>query len=320
MKLRPGHQFFWESRMGENHLFTAQLRRAAFAGACLEKEAKRKRKLGFRRLGMIVRSRRILFQTALLTSSRTKGALKTMAITTSSRSKQQRKMAPSRSDSDESARDELILGHLGYVKHILNKLLNQLPAGVDAENLESAGIVGLIEAATQYDPERRVEFRTFSYQRIRGAILDELRRNCPLSQQMLQKIAHLRQVRLSIQGPVTIEELSKAADMSLAEVSRCMQGARLTRPEGWNDSVRVQGHIGDNQDVAPVEQQEMQQVLADGIETLPDQMRIAVALHYNEGLKLKEVGNVLGLSESRVSRILDAARTRLRDYAAGRGY
>lgn len=243
-----------------------------------------------------------------------------MATTTRRRIKQRSTTTESRSVSNDSARDELILGHLGYVKHILNKLLNQLPAGVDAENLESAGIVGLIEAATQYDPERKVEFRTFSYQRIRGAILDELRRNCPLSQQMLQKIAHLRQVRLSIQGPVSIEMLAIAADMPVAEVSKCMQGARLTRPEGWNDSVRVQGHIGDNHDIEPVERQEMQQVLADGIETLPDQMRIAVALHYNEGLKLKEVGNVLGLSESRVSRILDAARTKLRDYAVGRGY
>ena len=61
-------------------------------------------------------------------------------------------------------------------------------------------------------------------------------------------------------------------------------------------------------------------ILADGIEALPEQMRIAVALHYNEGLKLKEVGEGLGLSESRVSRILDAARHRLRDYAQQRGY
>ena len=64
----------------------------------------------------------------------------------------------------------------------------------------------------------------------------------------------------------------------------------------------------------------MVSILADGIEALPEQMRIAVALHYNEGLKLKEVGEVLGLSESRVSRILDAARNRLRDYAHQRGY
>ena len=74
------------------------------------------------------------------------------------------------------------------------------------------------------------------------------------------------------------------------------------------------------EDSSTVEQEEMKSVLADGIESLPTQMRNAIALHYNEGLKLKEVGQVLGLSESRVSRILDAARVRLRDYAKQCGY
>ena len=218
------------------------------------------------------------------------------------------------------SRDELVLSHLGYVKHILGKLLNQLPPGVDAENLESAGVLGLIEAASQFEANRNVEFRTFSYQRIRGAILDELRRNCPLSQQMLQKIAYLRQIRSGLQGSVTIEELAFAAEMPVADVAQCLQSSRLTQPETWCDSVRVRGHIGDNENATSVEQAEMRSVLADGIEALPSQMRIAVALHYNEGLKLKEVGQVLGLSESRVSRILDAARTRLRDHAKQSGY
>ena len=227
---------------------------------------------------------------------------------------------PESSSESDCVRDELILANLGYVKHILNKLLQQLPSGVDADNLESAGILGLIEAASQFDSTRKVEFRTFSYQRIRGAILDELRRNCPLSQQMLQKISHLRQVRAGIQGNVSVEELATASDMPVDEVTRCIQGARLTRPECWNDSVRVRGHIGDNDNLHAMEQDEMQLVLADGIESLPDQMRIAIALHYNEGLKLREVGDVLGLSESRVSRILDAARLRLQEYAKSQGY
>ncbi len=137
---------------------------------------------------------------------------------------------------------------------------------------------------------------------------------------MLQKISHLRRVRSSIQGSVTIEELAVAADMQVEEVANCLQGARLTQPESWCDSVRVRGHIGDNEESSTVEQEEMKSVLADGIESLPDQMRNALALHYNEGLKLKEVGQVLGLSESRVSRILDAARVRLRYYAKQCGY
>ncbi|HIE98443.1 MAG TPA: sigma-70 family RNA polymerase sigma factor [Planctomycetes bacterium] len=220
----------------------------------------------------------------------------------------------------DDARDQLILDNLGYVKHILGKLLHQLPRGVDAENLESAGVLGLIEAASQYDPSRNVEFRTFSYRRIRGAILDELRRNCPLSQQMLQKITILRQLRSQFQGAVSVEQLADASGMSIREVNDCIQGFRLTRPDSWSDAVRVSGHVGDNDNSGELETAEMQQVLADGIESLPDKMRIAIALHYNEGLKLKEVGDVLNLSESRVSRMLDAARTRLQEYAQRRGY
>ena len=108
--------------------------------------------------------------------------------------------------------------------------------------------------------------------------------------------------------------------MPVQEVSECIQGSRLTRPDSWSDAVRVRGHIGDNDSPGELETAEMQQVLADGIESLPDKMRIAVALHYNEGLKLKEVGEVLNLSESRVSRMLDGARTRLQEYARRRGY
>lgn len=227
---------------------------------------------------------------------------------------------PPPADVSNADRDRLIMDHLGYVDHILAKMLNQLPRRVDAQNLESAGVLGLIEAAAQFDPTRKVEFKSFSYQRIRGAILDELRRNCPLSQQMLQKIAYLRQVRSEFEGSVSVEDLAAAAGMSVGEVTRCIQSSRLTRPDTWNDSVRIRGHIGDNDNATDLEKQEMQRVLADGIEQLPPKMRMAVALHYNEELKLKEVGDVMGLSESRVSRILDAARTRLREYAETRGY
>lgn len=219
-----------------------------------------------------------------------------------------------------SKRDQLVLDHMDFVQHILGKLLSQLPRGVDAQNLESAGVLGLIEAAAQFDPARKVEFRTFSYQRIRGAILDELRRTCPLSQQMLQKISHLREIRSRLHENASIEELAEASGFTTSEVTRCIQAAKLAHPRNFCESVRVRGHLGDNDAVPRMEREEMKEVLADGIEQLPDQMRIAIALHYNEGLKLREVGDVLGLSESRISRVLDAARTRLKEYAAKRGY
>jgi RNA polymerase sigma factor for flagellar operon FliA len=230
-------------------------------------------------------------------------------ITTSTKHRQ--------STTEKSIRDDLIVGHLGYVKHILKRLLAQLPPRVDAENLESAGVVGLIEAANQFDPGRDVEFRTFAYQRIRGAILDELRRNCPLSQQMLQRISFIRQVREQLDSSATVEQLADISGLPVEQVAECLAAARLTRPESWNESVH--GESFRNPETVDIsEQQEMRQVLADGIETLPDTMRIAISLHYMEGLKLREVGNILGLSESRVCRIVNTARDRLKDYARQR--
>ncbi len=215
------------------------------------------------------------------------------------------------------ATDELILSHLGYVRHILNRLLAQLPPRVDAENLESAGVLGLIEAARQFDADRDVEFRTFAYQRIRGAILDELRRNCPLSQQMLQRIALLRRAREQVGPGATVEQLAEASGLPVEQVTDCLTAARLTRPESWNEAVHSQASVPDGGE-QETERAEMQQVLADGIETLPDTMRLAVSLHYLEGLKLREVGAVLGLSESRVCRIVNSARDRLKDYVRHR--
>ncbi len=227
---------------------------------------------------------------------------------------------PGSAELTDAARNDLVLEHLGYVRHILSKLAMQLPYGIDTENLESAGVLGLIEASGQFDPTRNVEFKTFSYQRIRGAILDELRRNCPLSQQMLQKIAFLRDRREQLHEPLTVEELAEEAEMPAEEVSDCIQASRLARPESFDESLAAFERVLPDESQVSVEQEEMKQVLADGIESLPDTMRIAVTLHYSENLKLREVGEVLGLSESRVSRIVNAAKDRLRDYAKSRGY
>src|SRR5690349_24935646 len=91
----------------------------------------------------------------------------------------------------QSQRDRLILSHLGLVRHVAGKLLAQLPPGLDAENLEAAGILGLVEAAAHYDPARGTQFNTYAYPRIRGAILDELRRNSPPPQQVLEDAARV---------------------------------------------------------------------------------------------------------------------------------
>src|SRR5438132_1518967 len=100
---------------------------------------------------------------------------------------------------------------------------------MDVENLEAAGTLGLVEAANHFDPDRGVQFKTYAYTRIRGAVLDELRRNCPLPQPMLQRAAKVRQAYEELQQPVTLEALATATQLSADEVADCLAALRLTR-------------------------------------------------------------------------------------------
>ncbi len=220
-----------------------------------------------------------------------------------------------------SERDELVVEHLGYVRHILRRIVANLPESVDVENLESAGILGLVEAAHQFDDGRGVAFKTFAYQRIRSAIIDELRRNCPLPQQMLQQIAVLKKAHEDLEPPVTPEMLARATHMSVAQVEKCLEALRLTRPGVWDDSLAMASdcRTDHSRPDAHVEHEETKRVLADSIEQLPQQERIVVTLYYLEDLRLKEIGKVLKLSESRVSRILAKAEFRLKEYVRIRG-
>jgi RNA polymerase sigma factor for flagellar operon FliA len=212
-------------------------------------------------------------------------------------------------------RDALILEHLAFVRHILGRMISRLPAGADRENLESAGICGLVEAAGQFDAARGVSFTTYAYPRIRGAILDELRRNCPLPQHMLERWGRIRDAYAALETEATPEALAERTGLGLTEVEECLRAIQLTRPDSWYEELgdRV---ADDEERTAPdqrLDVEEQTQALAAAIEELPRQMRLAVTLYYREELRLKEIGEVLGLSESRVSRILSRAQLQLRE-------
>lgn len=211
-------------------------------------------------------------------------------------------------------RDRLILEHLSYVRHILGKMLGTLPDHVDNENLESAGILGLVEAAGQFDPSRGIAFTTYAYQRIRGAILDELRRNCPVPQTILQHWGLIRDASSRMQPPLTSEKLAESTKLTVQEVETCLSAMRLTRPENWTDELAEVAVAGDRQaDVdAGSDRSDEKQILADAIEQLPERMRLAVTMYYLEDMRMKEIGEVLGLSESRVSRLLASAELQLK--------
>ncbi len=221
----------------------------------------------------------------------------------------------------QTRRNELIESHLGLVRHILGKLVAQLPSGVDVENLESAGVLGLVEAANKFDPERGIKFETYAYTRVRGAILDELRRNCPLPQHVLEKVAKVRRAGESLPPGATVDEVAAAAGLSRDEVADSLTAMRLTRMASRDSGGDpLDAHVADRSEPpdALAERAEQKRLLADAIEALPERERLVVTLYHMEDLRLKEIGQLLDLSESRVSRLLSAAQLALREYIRAR--
>lgn len=218
------------------------------------------------------------------------------------------------------SRDDLIVANLSLVRHTLSRLLAQLPPGLDVDNLESAGTLGLVEAATRFDPTRGVKFETYAAWRIRGAILDELRRNCPLPQHLLEKIAKVRQAYRELPAPATVDALSAACGLTADEVSDCLAAMRMARSVSWENlaqSRQAQVTASDTVDAAEMEDQKT--LLAQGIGELSERERLVVTLYYLEELRLKEIGQVLQLSESRVSRLLSTALFHLGEYMQQHG-
>ncbi len=210
--------------------------------------------------------------------------------------------------------DPLVVENMDFVRHILGRLLVELPTGVDEENLLSAGTLGLIEAARGFDPDRGVAFRTFAYRRIRGAIIDELRRNCPLPQRVLENLSLVRSARMQLMPPATAEEIANHTGLSVAEVQECVEASRLTAPHAWGaeEDSSYRGHRSVRPELT-LELAEAREQLTRALERLPERERMTLTLYYLEGLRLKEIGEVLELSESRVSRILSKSEECLRD-------
>ena len=221
-----------------------------------------------------------------------------------------------RQASKQLDRDQLILDNLAYVRKILSTLTAGLPPNYDRENLEQAGMVGLVETARSFDPSRGVAFRTFAYPRIRGAIVDEMRKNSPVPQQMLEVISQLKKAYEQLHSPVTPEILAEKTGLPLKKVQQGLEAMRFIKPQEWNDlycTIHASWKDDPDRPEAELESRETRKVVADCIEKLPDQERLVLTLYFAEDLTLAEIGQVIDLSESRVSRILASAKFRLKE-------
>ncbi|MEM7454615.1 MAG: sigma-70 family RNA polymerase sigma factor [Planctomycetota bacterium] len=217
--------------------------------------------------------------------------------------------------------DNLVLDNVGYVGRILSTMAVYVRSEEARENLQAAGILGLVEAANKYEPSKGTAFRTFAFPRIRGAIIDELRKLTPVSQRVLGQISLLRKAHENLEPPVTAEQLSKHTGLELEDVYQTLEAMRFIDPQDWNDLHSV---VHGSWTTAPddpareAERNEMKELLAEGISQLPERERLVISLYYTEELNLAEIGAVIDLSESRVSRILAGARFKIGEFLRSR--
>src|SRR5688572_28862404 len=217
------------------------------------------------------------------------------------------------------------------VKRIAHHMMASLPPSVEIDDVIQSGMMGLLDAARRYQVAEGAQFETYAVQRIRGAMLDGLRQ-CDWLPRGVRR--NLRQVEKMIsrleqeQGRAPTEaELAKALDMSLADYQTLLQEARGYQIVSYEDFSAdeedsfLERHAtgGDGDPLEVLEERSLRESLIAGIDALPEREKTVMGLYYEQELNLREIGEVLGVSESRVCQIHTQAiarlRVRLRDTA-----
>jgi RNA polymerase sigma factor for flagellar operon FliA len=226
-----------------------------------------------------------------------------------------------------AVRERLILDHIPLVRYLVSRIAVKLPPHIDLQDLMSSAMIGLINAADRFDVSRGVLFKTFAEQHVRGTILDELRSYDVLSRAMRDKYKRLEKELHQLESRLcrhpTSEEVAVALQISLDDYFELLDDVHVFTFISLDDS--WDGEDGNPLCLADVlceadAQNPQQQVmgmqlieaLGRAIDTLPEKERLAVTLYYNEDLNLKEIGETLGLTESRISQIISQAMVRLR--------
>ncbi|MDF1800001.1 MAG: FliA/WhiG family RNA polymerase sigma factor [Planctomycetota bacterium] len=224
-------------------------------------------------------------------------------------------------------RDALILDHMGLLHHIVGQLFVDIPGGIEREDLEGYAMVGLIAAADSWDPSRGLKFSTFAYSRIRGSVLDELRRMDFLPRGRRERVRELDRYVQSFEqehgGRPSPEQIATGLGITEPEVDEILQSARAAMRASLDDgpSSDLAGLVSDPRCEDPsgtAEWDEMRELLTEAIQSLPKREQSVITLYYAEDLLLKEIGEILEVTESRVSQIHSRALYRLNTFIEAR--
>ncbi len=229
---------------------------------------------------------------------------------------------------DAGARNRLIETYLPLVEKVVTVVRRRLPEHVDHDDLHSAGVMGLIGAVQRFDHAQTTTFEGYARLRIRGAVLDELRRNDSCSRRsraMAKRIAAATQEISQEKGrPATDTEISARLNLRVPELQRFREAGESSRvvsldasAGGASDDKALHESIADashDSVIETMQKEELQQLLAERMAELPAMEKKILALYYFERMKLAEIAEIFGVTESRISQIHKKTVTALRLY------
>jgi RNA polymerase sigma factor for flagellar operon FliA len=217
-------------------------------------------------------------------------------------------------------RERLILDHVPLLKHLAGRMAFDLPSSIDRDDLIGYGMIGLVQAADAWEPGRGLQFSTFAYTKIRGAILDELRRADFLPRGRREKVRDLERVvaRLEQEGglPPAPERIAQELGTTLEEVDEILLSAKSAAcasldADGGGELYTLLSDPSSDDPQGSAEWLELKELLVAAITALPEQEQTVITLYYAEELLLREIAEVLSVTESRVSQIHTRALYRL---------
>lgn len=221
-----------------------------------------------------------------------------------------------------TSQDELVVEHASLVKRIAYHLISRLPSCVQVDDLIQAGMIGLLEAARNYDALQGASFETYAGIRIRGSMLDEIRKGDWTPRSLHRKVREISQAMRTIETEqgrdARDSEVAERLDMTLEEYHQVLQDASSHQIVSFEDIPSRDANVVDGLSAritGPLEnlqEENLKETLARAISSLPERERLVMSLYYDEELNLRETGEVLGVSESRVCQIHSQALIRLK--------
>lgn len=225
------------------------------------------------------------------------------------------------------AKERIILEHLPQIKYIAQRIACKLPPHIEMDDLISAGVLGLLDAAEKFDPKRGVKFKTYADRRIKGAILDSLR-NLDWAPRSLRKKGKdlertYRELEQRLGRAASDSEVAEELGMAEEELQQLLgqlkginlgsfQEVTSIDRSGGDGLIRYAPEAPDQNPFVVFQRKELKEMLTVAIDRLPKNERVVVSLYYYDELTMKEIGEVLGVNESRVSQLHTKAMMRLR--------